>query len=134
MALRQRHWLAWTVTGGLGRQAWWHGESELGAGEIAMARRQKRGGFHTQFLCQNQLLIVCMTYDQLFHTYGPKVFTDNQMSQIKYNYYINNVSKDYDDSQAKRNIGRLHNSTGMATETTRSLKLIVEEFKSIFSF
>jgi chromosome segregation ATPase len=49
---------------------------------------------HTQFLCQNQVLIVCMTQDQLFHTYGPKVFTDNQMSRIKYNYYINNVSKD----------------------------------------
>jgi hypothetical protein len=31
----------------------------------------------------------------------PKVFTDIQMSQIKYNYYINNVSKEYDDS--KRN-------------------------------
>jgi hypothetical protein len=29
----------------------------------------------------------------------PKVFTGNQMSRIKYNYYINNVSKDYDDSQ-----------------------------------
>jgi hypothetical protein len=30
----------------------------------------------------------------------PKVFTDNQMSQIKYNYYyINSFSKDYDDSQ-----------------------------------
>jgi hypothetical protein len=29
----------------------------------------------------------------------PKVITDNQMSQIKYNYYINNVSMDYDDSQ-----------------------------------
>jgi hypothetical protein len=28
-----------------------------------------------------------------------KVFTDNQMSQIKYNYYISNVSKDYDNSQ-----------------------------------
>jgi hypothetical protein len=28
----------------------------------------------------------------------PKVFTDNQMSRIKY-YYISNVSKDYDDSQ-----------------------------------
>jgi hypothetical protein len=23
----------------------------------------------------------------------PKVFTDNQMSQIKYNYYMNDVSK-----------------------------------------
>jgi hypothetical protein len=32
--------------------------------------------------------------DQLFHTYGQKVLTDNQMSQIKYNYYIDNVSKD----------------------------------------
>jgi hypothetical protein len=29
----------------------------------------------------------------------PKVFTDNQMSQIKYNYYISSVSNDYDDSQ-----------------------------------
>jgi hypothetical protein len=29
-----------------------------------------------------------------------KVFTDNQMLRIKYNYYyINSVSKDYDDSQ-----------------------------------
>jgi hypothetical protein len=37
--------------------------------------------------------------DQLFHTYREKVFTDNQMSQIKYIYYIDNVSKDYDDSQ-----------------------------------
>jgi hypothetical protein len=32
--------------------------------------------------------------DQLFHTYGQKVLPDNQMSQIKYNYYIGNVSKD----------------------------------------
>jgi hypothetical protein len=57
---------------------------------------------HSQFLCQNQVLIVCMTQDQWFHTYGPKVFTDNQMSQIKYNYYISNISKDYDDSQQNR--------------------------------
>jgi hypothetical protein len=54
---------------------------------------------HTWFSCQNQVLIVCMTQNQLFHTYGPKVFTDNQMSQIKYNFYISNVSKDYDGSQ-----------------------------------
>jgi hypothetical protein len=54
---------------------------------------------HTRFLCQNQVLIVCMTHDQWFHTYGPKVFSDNQMSRIKYNYYICNVSKDYDDFQ-----------------------------------
>jgi hypothetical protein len=33
----------------------------------------------------------------------PKVFTDNQMSQIKYNYYyINSFSKDYDDSQQNK--------------------------------
>jgi hypothetical protein len=33
----------------------------------------------------------------------PKVFTDTQMSRIKYNYYyINSVSKDYDDSQQNR--------------------------------
>jgi hypothetical protein len=33
----------------------------------------------------------------------PKVFTDNQMSRIKYNYYyINSVSKDYNDSQWNR--------------------------------
>jgi hypothetical protein len=30
----------------------------------------------------------------LFHTHGHKVFIDSQMSQIKYHYYINNVSKD----------------------------------------
>jgi hypothetical protein len=29
----------------------------------------------------------------------PKVFTDNQMSQIECNYYRNSVSKHYDDSQ-----------------------------------
>jgi hypothetical protein len=57
------------------------------------------GVCHTRFLCQNQVLIVCMTQDQLFHTYDIKVFTDNHMSWIKYNYYISNVSKDYDDSQ-----------------------------------
>jgi hypothetical protein len=28
----------------------------------------------------------------------PKVITENQMSRIMYNYYINNVSKTYDDS------------------------------------
>jgi hypothetical protein len=27
---------------------------------------------HTRFLCQNQVLIVCMTQDQLFHTYVQK--------------------------------------------------------------
>jgi hypothetical protein len=64
----------------------------------------------------------------------PKVFTDNEMSRIKYNYYINNVSKDYDDSQVKWNSRRLHNTTGMATGMTRSLELLVKEFQFIFSF
>jgi hypothetical protein len=32
--------------------------------------------------------------DQLFHAYGEKVFTDNQMSRRKCIYYIDNVSKD----------------------------------------
>jgi hypothetical protein len=33
----------------------------------------------------------------------PKGFTDNHMSRIKYDYYyINNISKDYDDSQWNR--------------------------------
>jgi hypothetical protein len=58
----------------------------------------------------------------------PKVFIDNQMSRIKYNYYISSVSKDYDDSQVKQNSGRLHNTTGTTTRATRSLELLVEEF------
>jgi hypothetical protein len=32
----------------------------------------------------------------------PKLFINNHMPRIKYNYYINNVSKDYDDSQQNR--------------------------------
>jgi hypothetical protein len=39
-----------------------------------------------------------------------------------------------DNSQAKRNSGRLHNSTGMATGATHSLELLIIEFQSIFSF
>jgi hypothetical protein len=35
----------------------------------------------------------------IFPHIQPKVFTDIQTSRIKYNYYISNVSKDYDDSQ-----------------------------------
>jgi hypothetical protein len=31
-----------------------------------------------------------------------KVIIDNKMSRIKYNYYINNVSKDYDNSLRNR--------------------------------
>jgi hypothetical protein len=57
------------------------------------------------------------------------------MSQIKYIYYINNVSKDYDDSLAKQNNGRLHNATRIATGVAHSLELIIEEFfVSIFTF
>jgi hypothetical protein len=74
-----------------------------------------------------------MTQDQLFPTYGPKVFTDNQISRIKYNYYISKVSKDYDNSQ-RNGTAKDYNSTGTATGATRSLELFVEEFQSIFSF
>jgi hypothetical protein len=45
-----------------------------------------------------------------------------------YNYYINNVSKDYDDSQAKQSSGRLHNTIGTSTGASRSLELLIEEF------
>jgi hypothetical protein len=48
---------------------------------------------HTRFLCQNHVLII-YAEDQLFHTYRLKVFTDNQMSRIKYIYYMNNASND----------------------------------------
>jgi putative aminopeptidase FrvX len=58
----------------------------------------------------------------------PKVFTYNEKSRIKYNYYINNVSKDCDDSQVKQNNGRHHNTIGTVTRATHSLELLVEEF------
>jgi hypothetical protein len=45
-----------------------------------------------------------MTQDELFYTYGPKVFAVNQMSRIKYNYYVNIISKHYDDSQRNRTV------------------------------
>jgi hypothetical protein len=64
----------------------------------------------------------------------PKEFTDNQMSWIKYNYYISNVSKDYDWLSTEWNSGRLHSSTGTTTGATRSIELLIEEFQSIFSF
>jgi hypothetical protein len=64
----------------------------------------------------------------------PKFFTDNQMSQIKYNYYyINSVSKDYDDSQRNETV-RLYNTTGTTTGATHSLELLVEEFQYFLSF
>jgi hypothetical protein len=51
-------------------------------------------GCHTRFLCQNRLLIVCMTQDQLFHTYGQKCSQITKCHNIEYNYYINNVFED----------------------------------------
>jgi hypothetical protein len=56
--------------------------------------------YHNRFLHQNQVLIVCMTQDQLFHTYGQKGSQITNCHEIKYDYYyINSVSKDYDDSR-----------------------------------
>jgi hypothetical protein len=63
-----------------------------------------------------------------------KVFTDIQMSRIKYNYYMNIISKDYDNSQAKQNSGRLYNSTRTTIGAAHILELLVKEFPSIFSF
>jgi hypothetical protein len=34
--------------------------------------RSQRRDCHTRFLCQNEVLIVCMTQDHLFHTYSQK--------------------------------------------------------------
>jgi hypothetical protein len=34
--------------------------------------KELSSGCGTRFLCQNQVLIVCMTRDQLFYTYGKK--------------------------------------------------------------
>jgi hypothetical protein len=72
--------------------------------------------------------------DQLFHKYGPKVFTDNQMLWIKYIYYISNVSKDSNDSLIKQNSKRLHSTTWTATGAAHRLELLIEEFQYIFSF
>jgi hypothetical protein len=49
---------------------------------------------HARFLCQNQVLIVCMIQDQMFHTYGQKCSQITKCHNIEYNYYINNVFKD----------------------------------------
>jgi hypothetical protein len=46
---------------------------------------------HTRFLCQNRVLIVCMTQDQMFHTYGQKGSQKTKCHSIKYNYYRNIV-------------------------------------------
>jgi hypothetical protein len=39
--------------------------------------------------------------DHLFHIYGLKVFTDNQMLRIEYNYYISIV---HDDSRKSKSV------------------------------
>jgi hypothetical protein len=44
-------------------------------------------------LCQNRVLIVCMTQDQMFHTYGQKCSQITKCHSIEYIYYINNVFK-----------------------------------------
>jgi hypothetical protein len=49
---------------------------------------------HTWFLSQNRVLIVCMTQDHLFHTYGQKCSQITKCHSIEYNYYINNVFED----------------------------------------
>jgi hypothetical protein len=46
---------------------------------------------HTRFLCQNQVLIVCMTQNQMFHTYSQKSLQKTKCHNIKYNYYRNIV-------------------------------------------
>jgi hypothetical protein len=66
--------------------------------------------------------------DYLFHTHEHKVFTHSQMSQVKYIYYIINVSKDQSNSLVKRNSERLYNTTGTAIGVAHSLELHVEEF------
>jgi hypothetical protein len=48
---------------------------------------------HTRFLCQNRVLIVCMTKNQMLHTYGQKCSQITKCHSIEYNYYINNVFK-----------------------------------------
>jgi hypothetical protein len=48
---------------------------------------------HTLFLCQNRVFIICMTQDQMFHTYGQKCSQITKSHSIEYIYYINNVFK-----------------------------------------
>jgi hypothetical protein len=48
---------------------------------------------HTRFLCQNRVLIVCMTQDQMFHTYDQKCSQITKCHSIEYIYYVNNVFK-----------------------------------------
>jgi hypothetical protein len=51
-------------------------------------------GCHTRFLSQTRVLIVCMTQDHLFHTYGQKCSQIIKCHNIEYNYYTNNVFTD----------------------------------------
>jgi hypothetical protein len=104
----------------------WRVETRImaGVGDLVQRTGDGRTGDVMDQLFQNQ---VPMPKQSTHHMHDPgsivphiwpKVFTDSQMSQIKYNYYS----------------GRLHNSTGTTTRATRSLELLVKEFQSIFSF
>jgi hypothetical protein len=63
-----------------------HGQSK-----IQMAYATKTWECHTRFLCQDRVLIVCMTQNQMFHTYGQKCSQITKCNNTKYNYYINIV-------------------------------------------
>jgi hypothetical protein len=63
-----------------------------------------------------------------------RLFTDNQMSWIKYNYYVSNVSKYYDDSQWNITMEDSITPHEWQQGATRNLELLVKEFQSIFSF
>jgi hypothetical protein len=65
--------------------------------------------------------------DHLFHTHEHKVLTDSQMSQIKYNYYINIISNGLKQLSRSRTAGGSIIDK-KATRTTHSLELLVEEF------
>jgi hypothetical protein len=65
----------------------------------------------------------------------PKGFTDNQMSQIKYYYYyINSVSKGYDDSQQNEIVEDSITPQERQPGQHIDLELLVEEFQSIHPF
>jgi ATP-dependent helicase/DNAse subunit B len=65
--------------------------------------------------------------DHLFHTHEHKVFIDNQMSQNKYNYYINNVHQRLKQlSRSRTAEGSKHHSN--SNQSSASLELLIEEF------
>jgi hypothetical protein len=70
------------------------GNGGIACGATGAAHGCGRGelGYHTRFLCQNRVLIVCMTQDQLFHTYGQKCSQITKCHNIENNCYINSPS------------------------------------------